>query len=75
VADLDDFPGYFRAGILYRQGVEGQRFGQAVYNTASYYWPQEVNPLAGSSFDPFHNDNKVPEFLTVVLERITTPDK
>lgn len=67
-------PAYFRAGVLYRQRIEGQRFGQAVFNTASYFWPDQVRPLAGSSYDPFHNDEKVEQFLTVVLERVPNPE-
>ena len=72
-SNYQDMPPYFKAGVIYRQRVEGQRFGQAVFNTASYYWPQEVRPLAGSIHDPFHNDAKVEDFLNVVLERVTNP--
>lgn len=70
MTNYTNMPPYFKAGVIYRQRVQGQRFGQAVFNTASYYWPNEVRPLAGSSYDPFHRDEKVEEFLTVVKERV-----
>lgn len=74
MTDLPEMDSAFWIGVSYRQEVEGQRFGQAVFNTADYFWPQHVRPLAGSSYDPFYNDSKVLEFLTVVLERITRPE-
>jgi hypothetical protein len=70
----DEMPAYFKAGVMYRQEFEGQRFGQAVFNTADYYWPKHVRPLAGSSYDPFHNDDRVDQFLIVVIERVTNPE-
>lgn len=46
----------------FRNGGE-QRVGQAFMNTLFVYDPQEYARLAGSIFDPFYVDNKIPAAL------------
>jgi hypothetical protein len=50
---------------------EGQRRGQAVFNTAYYFYTDEVRVLDGSIYDPFYDDRKVEEFLTRLADLLT----
>jgi hypothetical protein len=49
----------------------GQRKGQAVFNTAAEMFPEEVNRLHGTLWDPFYNDKMVGEFLTRLADLLT----
>ena len=44
------------------------RYGQQIYNGLCDYRPDIARKLSGSIVDPFHNDEKVPEFLEKVDE-------
>jgi hypothetical protein len=50
---------------------EGQRKGQAIFNTAYDMFPQEVRYLDGSLYDPFYDDRKIGEFLERLVDRLT----
>ena len=50
---------------------EGQRKGQAVFNTAADMFPQEVRFLSGTSVDPFYQDGNLRYFLEDLVERLT----
>ena len=63
-----EFPPEFWEGVTRRQR-QGQRYGQAVYNAAFEMWPRLVTPLNATTFDPFYRDEKVSEFLRILLER------
>jgi hypothetical protein len=49
----------------------GQRRGQAIFNTAYEMFPEEVRFLDGSLYDPFYDDRKIPEFLERLADRLT----
>lgn len=50
---------------------QGQRYGQAVANTAFYFWPNLSRMLDGSLYDPFYQDSRVPEFLERLADLLT----
>lgn len=50
---------------------QGQRYGQAVANTAFFFWPEHSRQLDGSLYDPFYQDDKVSEFLERLADLIT----
>lgn len=43
-----------------------QRFGQAAFNVCYLMDPEMADSLRGTHFDPFHNDDRVGEFLVEV---------
>ena len=43
------------------------RYGQVVFNAAYEVYPERVDSTRGSKVDPFYNDNRVKEFLEVIL--------
>lgn len=49
---------------------EGQRWGQAVFNTAYAFYPDIIGPLTATPFDSFHHDARVDDFLNEVWERL-----
>lgn len=49
----------------------GQRKGQAVFNAAAFFYPEETRALHSSSVDPFYGDGKVSAFLTALAEKLT----
>jgi hypothetical protein len=62
------FPAEFWNAVAVRQR-EGQRKGQAIYNTAHLAYDR-ARWLGGSDCDPFYDDSKIGEFLeelTVLL--------
>lgn len=44
----------------------GERYGQAVFNTTYGLFPEEVGKLVATDLDPFHNDSVVKHFLAAV---------
>lgn len=58
---------------VHNRQLQGQRHGQAVFNVAYADWPEVVNSLRSTSYDPFHHDDRVNAFLTVVAERLSNP--
>jgi len=53
---------------------EGQRYGQAVFDTAVQFY-EEAEQLAGSSVDCFHRDENVESFLISLTDLLTTPKR
>lgn len=45
---------------------KGERYGQAVFNTAYGLFPDEAGQFVASELDPYHNDNVVKFFLAAV---------
>lgn len=45
-----------------------QRAGQWWFNRLQDYRPDLANQLAGSLYDPFHQDKKIDEFLLEVMD-------
>lgn len=50
---------------------EGQRKGQAVFNTAADFFPTESRKLSGTFADPFYHDYRIEAFLTGIVEYLT----
>lgn len=50
---------------------EGQRKGQAVFNTAADFFPAETRAV-NSLYDPFYRDENVSPFLERLTELLTT---
>jgi hypothetical protein len=50
---------------------EGQRKGQAIFNTAFYFWPIEARRLSDSTVDPFYQDGNIPYFLENLADLLT----
>lgn len=50
---------------------EGQRKGQAIFNTAFSFFQTETRMLDGSVFDPFHQDSRIPVFLEKLADLLT----
>lgn len=53
---------------------EGQRKGQAVFNTAYDMFPKEVGEIVSTKWDPFYNDSRVSLFLEGLVTRLTNPE-
>lgn len=47
----------------YRQNNFNERYGQAVFNAVSEFFPAEARMLAGALIDPFYKDQNVDAFL------------
>ena len=70
-ATMEDlFSPEFWALVSAKQRQE-QRYGQAVANTAFYFFPEFTRQLDGSIYDPFYDDNRVPAFLERLADHIT----
>lgn len=46
------------------------RYGQTCFNVLYEYAPDLANSIRGTELDPFHDDRRVPEFLTKVVEHL-----
>jgi len=46
------------------------RLGQAYFNYAEELYPEETNRLRGTKYDCFYNDEKIPEFLEKLNEKL-----
>lgn len=49
---------------------EEWRLGQAYFNYAEELYPEETNQLRGTEYDCFYNDEKIPEFLEKLNEKL-----
>ncbi len=49
---------------------EHQRLGQWAFNLLCKSHPDEANQIRGGEFDPFHRDDKIPCFLSKLLENV-----
>jgi hypothetical protein len=58
-----------------RRQRNGERFGQAVFNTAYGLYPDIVGEVAHTSWDPYYNDERVNKFLSGLAGRLAQPDK
>ena len=50
---------------------EGQRNGQAVFNTAVHFWPETARRFSSTTYDPFYRDERVDIFLERVADHLT----
>ncbi len=48
----------------------GERYGQAVFNTAYGLFPNEVGEMVATELDPFYNDGRVKFFLHELTNKI-----
>lgn len=46
------------------------RLGQAYFNYAEELYPEVVNQLRGTIYDCFYDNNKIPEFLEKLNEKL-----
>lgn len=53
----------------------GQRRGQAVYNAAATFYPEETSKLNSTTYDPFYSDYMVGAFLERLGDMLTTPPR
>jgi hypothetical protein len=49
----------------------GERYGQAVFNSAYGLFPNEVGEVVATELDPFYDDSRVKNFLTGLVNRIS----
>lgn len=47
-----------------------QRYGQACFNVLHAVEPKLANEIRGTNLDPFHRDERVPEFLAKVRDHL-----
>lgn len=64
------FPASFWAQVRENQFAD-QRYGQAVFNAAAVFYPEETGTLSGGVHDPFYRDESVPQFLSALGELLT----
>ena len=50
----------------------GERYGQAVFNTTAGLFPEEAGKLVGTDLDPFYNDSVVKHFLAAVADLLSS---
>jgi len=53
-----------------RRQEDGERYGQAVFNSAYGLFPEEVGELVATELDPFYNDGVVKLFLAALTSKI-----
>jgi hypothetical protein len=61
-----DFTDYQRQVVDYHRAHPEQRNGQAHFNVLYQMNPHLADEIRGTVLDPFHRDDRVPAFLTVV---------
>lgn len=69
-ADVNDlFSPIFWKSVANRQ-ANGERYGQAVFNSAYGLFPNEVGEIVATELDPFYNDSRVKAFLAGLTNRL-----
>jgi hypothetical protein len=63
------FSSTFWKSVATRQ-ANGERYGQAVFNSAHELFLDEVGELATTELNPFYNDNAVKHFLAALTNKI-----
>jgi hypothetical protein len=57
--------------VVTKRQQNGERYGQAVFNTACVLFPEECGKLNGTELDPFYNDRAVKSFLEALTNLLT----
>ncbi|AZU97287.1 hypothetical protein SEA_FRANCOB_246 [Streptomyces phage Francob] len=65
----DLFAPIFWKSVATRQ-ANGERYGQAVFNSAYGLFPNEVGEMVATELDPFYNDSAVKHFLAALTNKI-----
>lgn len=63
------FSAIFWKSVAKRQ-ENGERYGQAVFNSAYGLFPNEVGEIVATELDPFYNDSRVKRFLDGLVYRL-----
>ena len=72
IVDQIDFTKNIQLHIKVQNKPEEWRLGQAYFNYAEELYPEETNQLRGTEYDCFYNDEKIPEFLKKLNEKLLT---
>jgi len=67
-----DYSKNIQLHIKVQNKPEEWRLGQAYFNYAEELYPNEANQLRGTKYDCFYNDEKIPEFLEKLNEKLLT---
>ncbi|AXH68919.1 hypothetical protein SEA_SPARKLEGODDESS_240 [Streptomyces phage SparkleGoddess] len=65
----DLFSPIFWKSVANRQ-ANGERYGQAVFNSAYGLFPNEVGEMVATELDPFYDDSRVKLFLAGLTNRL-----
>ncbi|AXQ63468.1 hypothetical protein SEA_COMRADE_235 [Streptomyces phage Comrade] len=65
----DLFSPIFWKSVANRQ-ANGERYGQAVFNSAYGLFPNEVGEMVATELDPFYDDSRVKLFLAGLTDRL-----
>ena len=65
-----DYSKNIQLHIKVQNKPEEWRLGQAYFNYAEELYPEESNQLRGTEYDCFYNDEKIPEFLEKLNEKL-----
>ena len=65
----DLFSPIFWKSVANRQ-ANGERYGQAVFNSAYGLFPNEVGEMVATELDPFYNDGRVKSFIAALANKI-----
>ena len=72
IVDQIDFTKNIQLHINVQNKPEEWRLGQAYFNYAEELYPEETNQLRGTEYDCFYNDEKIPNFLKKLNEKLLT---
>ena len=72
IVDQIDFTKNIQLHIKVQNKPEEWRLGQAYFNYAEELYPEETNQLRGTEYDCFYNDEKIPNFLKKLNEKLLT---
>lgn len=53
-----------------RRQENGERYGQAVFNSAHGLFPNEVGEIVATEWDPYYDDSRVKKFLDGLYKRL-----
>lgn len=65
-----DFTKNIQLHIKVQNKPEEWRLGQAYFNYAWALYPEETNQLRGTEYDCFYNDERIPDFLEKLNEKL-----
>ena len=72
IVDQIDFTKNIQLHIKVQNKPDEWRLGQAYFNYAEELYPEETNQLRGTEYDCFYNDEKIPNFLKKLNEKLLT---
>ena len=72
IVDQIDFTKNIQLHIKVQNKPEEWRLGQAYFNYAEELYPEETNQLRRTEYDCFYDNNKIPNFLKKLNEKLLT---